>query len=221
MSLSFDWARSTGAVAGLQSPHDRVQPPTPGSRRHPPTVAVPASSAASAKRPPAWSLSNWPVRWKSPCHVLVPLILAALFGGLRVNTAMASSSGLRLAADRADMLPAFTKYMSALDVALLAGSTGRDVVGAKKNYDARKGELQTRLEDTDVDPDLRAGVRTLLDGRQSLGRGRLSAPRVDDAQIRAQAQGLSRAVAARGQMMMQKILVTRGADCPSRGCGPR
>ena len=108
-----------------------------------------------AKRPPAWSLSNWPVRWKVLAIVLVPLILAAVFGGLRVNAAMASSSGLRLAAARADLLPAITKYMSALDVALLASSTGRDVEGAKKNYDARKGELQTRLADTDVTPDVR------------------------------------------------------------------
>ncbi|MCV7030172.1 ATP-binding protein [Mycobacterium sherrisii] len=202
-------------------------------------AAAPASSAASAKRPPAWSPSNWPVRWKVLAIVLVPLILAGLFGGLRVKDAMASSSGLRLAAARADMLPALTKYMSALDVALLAGSTGRDVVGAKKNYEARKGELQTRLEDTDVTPDVRSGVRTLLDGGQSLldkvadnslglrDRVTTYAPllltaedvisasvRVDDAQIRAQAQGLSRAVGARGQMTMQEILVTRGAELP-------
>ena len=38
--------------------------------------------------------------------------------------------------------------------------------------------------------------------------------RVDSEQIRAQAQGLSRAVGARGQMTMQEILVTRGADLP-------
>jgi signal transduction histidine kinase len=37
---------------------------------------------------------------------------------------------------------------------------------------------------------------------------------VDDEKIRAEAQGLSRAVGARGQMTMQEILVTRGADLP-------
>jgi signal transduction histidine kinase len=200
---------------------------------------VPAGAAAPAKRPPAWSLSNWPVRWKVLAIVLVPLILAAVFGGLRINTAMASSSGLRLAAARTDVLPALTKYMSALDVALLASSTGRDVEGAKKNYDARKGELQTRLADTDVTPDVQSGVSTLLNGGQSLldkvadnsiglrDRVTTYAPllltaedvinasvRVDDEQIRALVQGLSRAVGARGQMTMQKILVTCGADLP-------
>jgi signal transduction histidine kinase len=191
------------------------------------------------KRPPAWSLSNWPVRWKVLAIVLVPLILATIFGGLRVNSAMANSSGLRLAAARADLLPAVTKYMSALDVALLANSTGRDVEGAKQNYEARKGELQTRLADTDVIPDVRSGVGSVLNGGQSLldkvsdnsigVRERVTtyAPllltaedvitasvRVDDEKIRAHAQGLSRAVGARGQMTMQEILITRGAELP-------
>ncbi|TVS76980.1 sensor histidine kinase, partial [Mycobacterium helveticum] len=200
-------------------------PPTPGGRR--------------AKRPPAWSPSNWPVRAKVLAIVLVPLILATVFGVLRVHGAMANSGDLKLAAARADVLPAVTKYMSAMDVALLAGSTGRDVEGAGKNYEARKYELQQRLADTDVTPDVRSGVNTLLNGGRalldkvadnSIGlRERITtyAPilltaedvinasvRVDDQRIRTETRGLSRAVGARGQMTMQKILVTRGADLP-------
>ena len=38
--------------------------------------------------------------------------------------------------------------------------------------------------------------------------------RVDDEQIRAQAQGSAGAVGARGQMMMQQLLVNRGAELP-------
>ena len=203
------------------------------------SAPVRTAETAPAKRPPSWSPSNWPVRWKVLAIVLVPLILATVFGGLRVNSALANSSGLRLAAARADVLPAITKYMSALDVALLASSTNRDVEGAKKNFEARKGELQARLADTDVTPDVRSGVNTLLNGGQALldkvadnsfglrERVTTYAPllltaedvinasvQVDDEKIRAKAQGLSRAVGARGQMTMQEILVTRGADLP-------
>jgi signal transduction histidine kinase len=198
-----------------------------------------AEPAKRVKRPPAWSLSNWPVGWKVLAIVLVPLVLATVFGGLRVNAAMANSSALRLAAARADVVPVITKYMSALDVALMASSTNGDIEGAKKNFDARKGELATRLADTDVTPDVQSAVSNLLNGGQalldkvadnSLGlRERVTtyAPllltaedvinasvRVDDEKIRAEAQGLSRAVGARGQMTMQEILVTRGADLP-------
>ncbi len=195
--------------------------------------------SASAKRPASWSPRNWPVRWKVVAIVVVPLVLAMIFGGLRISGAFSEAHDLRLAADRAELVPAITKYMSALDVALLASSAGGDVEGAKKNYDARKSELQARLTGTDVDPDVRAGVGAMLNGGQALldrvasnaiglrERVTTYAPilltaenaidgsvRVDNAQIRAAAQGLSRAIGARGQMTMQQLLVTRGAELP-------
>lgn len=216
-------------------PTNSVAADPPGA----PVAPPPAAPAKPPKRPPRWSLGNWPVRWKVLAIALVPLLLATTFGVLRVQSEMATSGSLRLAAARADVIPTITKYMSALDVALLASSTGRDVEGAKKNFSARKYELQTRLADTDVIPDVRSGVNTLLNGGQSLLdkvldnsiglRDRITtyAPllltaedainasvRVDSEQIRSQVQGLSRAVGARGQMTMQEILVTRGADLP-------
>src|ERR1700689_2359189 len=122
----------------------------------------------STKRTPPWSLRNWPVRWKVVAIVALPLVLAMVFGGLRIAGAVSDAHRLRLAADRAEMVPAITKYMSALDVALLASSTGGDADGAKKNYDARKHELEARLAGTDIAPDVRAGIDAMLDGGQTL-----------------------------------------------------
>lgn len=152
---------------------------------------------------------------------------------------MANSRALRLVAARADLLPSITKYMSALDVALLAGSSGHDVEGATKNFTARKDELRTWLADTDVTPDVRSAVKTLLNGGQALLDGVLdnsiglrdrittygpllltaedvitASVRADGEWIRAQVAGLSRAVGARGQMTLQQMLVTGGADLP-------
>ncbi len=190
-------------------------------------------------RPATWSMRNWPVRWKVVAIVALPLVLAMVFGGFRIAGALNDAHRLRLAADRAEMVPAISKYMSALDVALLASSTGGDADGAKKNYDARKSELEARLHGTNVAPDVAAGVDAMLDGGQALLgnvesntlalRPRVisyapilltaenaidASVRVDDEQIRAEAQGLSRAVGARGQMMMQQLLLARGADLP-------
>ena len=198
-----------------------------------------SAESGSTKRPPTWSLRNWPVRWKVVAIVAMPLALAMVFGGLRIADAVSDAHRLRLAADRAEMVPAITKYMSALDVALLASSTGGDADGAKKNYEARKHELEARLAGTHVAPDVDTGVTALLDNGQSLldniasntlglrVRVTTYAPilltaenaidgsvRVDNEKIRAAAQGLSRAVGARGQMMMQQLLITRGADLP-------
>jgi signal transduction histidine kinase len=197
------------------------------------------AESSSVKRPASWSLRNWPVRWKVVAIVVVPLVLAMVFGGFRIASALTDARNLRLAADRAEVVPAITKYMSALDVALLASSTGGDVEGVKKNYDARKHELQARLAETNVAPDVGTGVNAMLNGGQTLldavasnaiglrERVTTYAPilltaenaidgsvRVDNEKIRAAAQGLSRAIGARGQMMLQQLLITRGADLP-------
>src|ERR1700728_1383261 len=198
-----------------------------------------SAESGSIERPATWSLRNWPVRWKVVAIVAMPLALAMVFGGLRIADALSDAHRLRLAADRAEMVPAITKYMSALNVALLASSTGGDADGAKKNYEARKHELEARLAGTHVAPDVDTGVTALLDNGQSLldniasnklglrVRVTTYAPilltaenaidgsvRVDNEKIRATAQGLSRAVGARGQMMMEQLLITRGADLP-------
>ncbi|MBS4728945.1 HAMP domain-containing protein [Mycobacterium sp. SM1] len=200
---------------------------------------APAAQTAPAKRPPSWSLRNWPVRWKVVAIALVPLLLSMGFGGIRIYGAVTEAHDLRLAAERADVVPAIAKYMSALDVALLANSGVGDVAGANKNYDARRHELRARLADTDVAPDVRTALNTVLDSGQALLdkvasndiglRERVTsyAPilmtaqnaitgsvRVDSERERAKAAGLSRAVGVRGQMMMQRLMVTRGADLP-------
>ena len=90
-------------------------------------------------------MRNWPVRWKVFAIALLPLALAGLFGGLRISDALAESNGLRLVADRAQMIPAITNYMSALGDALVAVSSDGDTEGARKNFENRKYELQSRL----------------------------------------------------------------------------
>ena len=171
--------------------------------------------------------------------VLVPLLLAGAFGGLRLHSGWTAADDLRLAADRAEMVPYVEKYMVALDGAMLANSTGGDAQAALTTFDTSKQNLQRQLTRTDVVPDVRAGVTGLLDGGQALLdqvtangidlRGRLTAyapilltaedvvtgsVRVDDEEIRAEALGLSRAIGARGQMLMQQLLVNLGGDLP-------
>lgn len=198
-----------------------------------------SAAAQAVRKPSRWALSNWPVGWKVFAIVLVPLALAATFGGLRIYSGFTEAADLRLAADRADMVPAVVEYMAALDAAVLAGSTGGDAQAALSEFDTTRQALQRRLDETDVLPDVDSGVTAILQGGQdlvnkvssnSIGlRDRVTtyAPilltaedaingsvRVDDAQIRAETLGLSRAVGARGQMMMQQLLVNLGGEVP-------
>ncbi len=199
-----------------------------------------AHGPASPKRPSRWSLKNWPVRWKVVAIVLIPLILAGAFGGLRIYSNAVEARDLQRAADRAEMVPAIVSYMNALNGAMLAVPAGGDTQAAMSAFDASRAELQRRLKDTpDVPPDVQKAVTAMVQGGQGLmdkvtsnsiglvDRITLYAPilltsedaitgsvRVDDERIRTQAQGLSRAVGARGQMMMEQLLVNQGGELP-------
>ncbi|MEB3064025.1 ATP-binding protein [[Mycobacterium] zoologicum] len=193
----------------------------------------------AGRRPSRWSVRNWPVRWKVLAIGLLPMLLAGFFGGLRVSGEFTEANRLRLVADRAEMIPAITNYMSALGDALVASSSDGDAEGAKKNFENRMFELQSRLAHTDLATDVRSGVGTLiergqglLDAVSAIGVGLreevtgyapilltaedaiVGSVRLDSERIRAQTEGLSRAVGARGQMMMQELLVNRGGELP-------
>ncbi|HEU4360100.1 MAG TPA: ATP-binding protein, partial [Mycobacterium sp.] len=202
-------------------------------------LTVKPGAAAAPQRPAGWSVANWPVRWKVVAIGLVPMLLAMVFGGLRISGALADAGRMRQAADRAELVPAITDYMSALGGALVAASAGGDVQSADRRYQNRKHQLQSRLAGTNAAGDVQSGVTSLVEGGQGLLDRVLTdsiglrdqvtgyAPilltaedaingsvRVDSERIRAETEGLSRAVGARGQMMMQELLVNRGGELP-------
>jgi signal transduction histidine kinase len=196
-------------------------------------------AAAAAKRPSRWSPSNWSVRWKVVAIVVIPVALAVAFGGLRVYSNVTEARDLRLAADRAGMIRPIANYTGALESAVLAYGTVADGQLARKAFDDSRSELERKLSSTNVDSDVRTGITTLLNSGPALLDRVASnsidlrntvttyAPilltaedaidgsvRVNDEKIRAAAQGLSRAVGARGQMFMQKLMVNRGGELP-------
>jgi signal transduction histidine kinase len=196
-------------------------------------------AAAGAKRPSGWSPSNWSVRWKVLAIVVIPVALAVAFGGLRVYNNVTDARDLRLAAARAEMIGPIQNYTGALESAVLAYATAADGQLARKAFGDSHDELQRKLRATNVDPDVRTGVTTLLNAGPALvdrvasnniglrdtvtayapvlltaEDAIIGSVRVNDETIRARAQGISRAVGARGQMFMQKLLVNRGGEVP-------
>jgi signal transduction histidine kinase len=199
-----------------------------------------AAAAAPANRPSRWSLKNWPVRWKVFAIVLVPLILAGTFGGLRIYANAVEARDLQQAADRAEIVPSVVSYMNALNGAILAGEGG-DTQAAISAFDSSRADLQRRLDDTPgISSDVRKGVKSMLDGGQAqvnktagannvplIDRVTTYVPilltaedaitglvRVDDQRILAEATGIARAVGSRGQMMMEQLVVNGGGELP-------
>ncbi len=202
-------------------------------------VPAPEAGTPPARRPGRFALSNWPVVGKVLAIALIPLLLAAVLGGLRVYAGVTAARDLRTAADRAALLPGIDGYLGALEEALVTHAAGGDMGPAMSAFDARHTALQQQLEASRPVSDVRLAVTTVLDnGKGLLGevvgnevdlRRQVTtyAPllltaetavtgsvRVDDEQLRTEADGVSRAIGARGQMAMQRMLIERGGDLP-------
>lgn len=184
-------------------------------------------------------MSNWPGRWKVLAIALVPTVVAITFGGMRIYSSATEAADLRVASDRSEMIRPINEYMSALDAVLLAALPGRDLAASLREFDTRRAALQDTAAATDVLPDVQSGIAGMLQDGQALRekvesnsigvRDRVTgyAPillasedaingsvRVGSESIRLQAAGLSRAVGARGQMVMQELLVDIGGGLP-------
>ncbi|WKG05031.1 sensor histidine kinase [Mycolicibacterium sp. HK-90] len=195
--------------------------------------------SAPAKRPSRWSPANWPVTRKVLAIVVIPLILAATFGGLRIYASASAAGDLRLAADRAELIPAIDDYMAAMEGVLIAATEGGDGQSAMSTFNERKSDLQQRVEATEVLEDVGQAVDNLLGSGQKLVDAVMSnsidlrqrildygpllltgeaaitgSVHSNQPTVQAQVEALARAVGARGQMAIQRMLVIRGADEP-------
>ena len=110
-----------------------------------------AAPRAPANAPTPLVVGNWPVRWKVVAIALVPLLLAAVFGGLRIYAADHEAADLRLAADRAELVPAVNDYMAALENALVTDAAGGDIRRRRcPSSTPARTELQQRLDSANV-----------------------------------------------------------------------
>src|SRR4051812_22302450 len=119
-------------------------------------------------RPSRWAPSNWPVRVKVLAIVVVPLVLASVFGGLRIYSSASEAVELRHASERADMVPAVVDYMAALEGAMVTATEGGDTRSAWTAYESSMTELQYLLDRTEVDDSVRLATNTLIDYGQDL-----------------------------------------------------
>jgi signal transduction histidine kinase len=198
-----------------------------------------SAEAGPVTRPGRWAVSNWPVHWKVLAIALVPMLMAAVLGGLRIHASVVAARDLNAAAARAELLPAIDDYLAATEDALATQAAGGDAAHAMAAYEEKRSALQWRFDSAVPVSDVRLAVTTLLDsGRQLLDgavAGQLDlrqqvttyspllltaesaitgSVRLDDERLRAQAEGMSRAVGSRGQMAMQRMLIERGGDIP-------
>ncbi len=211
--------------------------PPEGSGRQGLPEAAGIAGRLPVVRPNRWSPSNWPVRWKIFVIAALPLLLAAVLGGLRLHAGTEQARDLRAAADAAQMVPVIDRYMAATESVLAASAADDAVPQALSHYEVQRSAIEDRRRG--AHPDVQRAVTTLLDdgralvnqaaARESDLARRATAyawllpaaqtaitgsVRADTPELRARADGLSSAVAARGRMAMQRMLLERGGELP-------
>ncbi|MGD9619841.1 MAG: ATP-binding protein [Mycolicibacterium sp.] len=190
-------------------------------------------------RRPRLAPSSWPVRWKVLVVAVFPLLLAGVLGGTVVYSSAMTAIQLRGDAERAALVPVIAGYLAALEATMIAPTDGGDAQAALSTFDTSRDDLRHHVDGTEVPDGVRAAVDTLLDDSQNL-LGKIMGnvgdlrtqvmdyPRLliaaetaiagllgaDDRNVRAQGAALSGAIATRGQMVMQQMLVNHGATLP-------
>ena len=130
------------------------------------------SGAQRTHRPT--DVSEWPVRRKVALVLAVPLLLAAVLGGLRVQSALADSSAASATSSQVTVLGPSVAYLSAAeDAAMVFRETDdqqqRDA--ALKLVNDAAADLETAWAAADLSEAERAQVRALLTSTQGLRDG--------------------------------------------------
>jgi signal transduction histidine kinase len=133
-------------------------------------------NGSDTEKAPRWSLrvSEWPVVRKVALVLAIPLLLAVVLGGLRVQDELEVAGAANAAASQVTVLgPAVAYLYAAEDAALVFRSTSDEQQreAALKRVNDAAADLETAWSSADLSEAQRAQVRQLLDDTQGLRDG--------------------------------------------------
>jgi hypothetical protein len=123
-----------------------------------------------------FGVSGWPLRRKVALALMIPLILAATLGGLRVRNDLVESADASSSADQVTVLRPAVAYLTAAERALVAvsGATDdrqADLDSAVKDLKAAAGDLERAKDSADLTAEQRYQVDVILDLSLALRQG--------------------------------------------------
>ncbi len=124
----------------------------------------------------AFRVSAWSVRRKVVAVLALPVILAVVFGGLRVSSELTSASDYSLNKQRASALGPAVTYLAATErIALPASLSDRmggvDEVGADDAYDAALANLKRAAASANLDGSQQGTVSKIIQTGEALKNG--------------------------------------------------
>lgn len=140
---------NAGFVAGSENDGGRAVPTTETAAVDgPPGAAQSAREDATETAGSRWRLRNWPLRSKLAAVLIIPLVTALVFGGLRAVDEVNRADDFQRTVDQVDVAAHVTNVVQALQaertlaVARIAGG-----VGDRAALDAQIGETDAAIRD--------------------------------------------------------------------------
>ena len=119
--------------------------------------------SAAGRVPQGWSFGDWPLRRKLAAAVVLPIVLAFVFGGLRVKSDFDNSTKLSRAADTVLVIRPVVEYNLAVQRLAAAGSVGGGgVIAAITKYESAAADLRIALKTPGIPESVRRSGSSAL-----------------------------------------------------------
>jgi signal transduction histidine kinase len=179
------------------------------------------------------SLSGWPLRWKVAATMILPLLLAATFGALRIQNELSAASKLSVASGNARIVVPAVEFVDRLDGLASAAASGAPIEEPVTQFDASATALGSLITSAEFDSTVAGALATASSTAKTLRDEMTSGPvprlriaeqaervatdvvsaiatttvTVDDGAVRQLADRLVNVLAAQRALTTQQVLV--------------
>jgi signal transduction histidine kinase len=106
------------------------------------------------------SFEGWPLRWKVAAIMVLPVVLAATFGALRIQNQLSAASKLSVASDDAVIVVPAVELVDRLDGLAYAAASGAPTEEPLTQFDASATALSSLTTSAEFDPTVAAALAT-------------------------------------------------------------
>jgi signal transduction histidine kinase len=141
------------------------------------------------------SFVSWPLRWKVAAIMVLPILLAATFGALRIQNELSAASKLSVASDDAVIVVPAVEFVDRLDGLAYAAASGAPTQEPLTQFDASATELASLTSSAEFAPTVAAALATASSTAKTL-RDEIASGPVPPQRIAEQADGVATGVAS-------------------------
>src|SRR5437764_421973 len=106
------------------------------------------------------SFEGWPLRWKVAAIMVLPVLLAATFGALRIQNELSAASKLSVASGNAGIVVPAVEFVDRLDNLAYSAASGAPIAEPLAQFDTSATALASLTTSAEFDPTVAASLTT-------------------------------------------------------------